>query len=92
VVIVGGKNPWTGQPLDNGLQGLVAKGNYTLGEVGGVSHSTNLIGQDIYKWTHGAMFPPPCKGFACKVKYVLTQMKQYGGLAFLVERMYFGLP
>jgi len=94
VVIIGDeKDP------ENSMRGLVKKGNALVDqstkltvEATGIAHSGNLIGQDLQKRAHTILDPPPCKTFGCKMKVVLKRAQEFGGLAFVVERVIYGLP
>jgi uncharacterized protein YoxC len=76
----------------DGLQGLVAKGNTSVTEINGSLHNVNLMTADLQKEVHKLFNPPPCVGFKCHLLVVLTQLKNVAAAAFLVERIYFGLP
>lgn len=88
VVVVGDKdNP------DDSLRGLVKKGNYAVGEAGGILRNSNLLSRDLYDKTHSILFAPPDKGFTGFMKkFVLRPVTTFGGAAYLVERLIYNLP
>lgn len=84
---------------DDGLQGLVKKGNVVMLEAGGTmaeAHGTmgniNRATKDLADATHTLTHPVPCKTFGCHVVAILKAVKEGGGIAFMIEKLVQGLP